>query len=194
MLHDKGDAWLYGNSEVRPLEAYFDKDFGPHSRRVAYWHTMNDPRLSLKGIFRMNVGKVYQVLSYVFFPIVRFLMLKGLNINKPAYERSLEKVAQVMSKVNELLKDGRRTLCNTSKPSAADITFAALAYPIACPPQFANVSYTLNKHHLTDEFYAYVERMRATPAGQFALRMYQEHRGVQLIQIGGSNEQKSSAN
>jgi len=184
-LHLQGETWLFPTEEVRQLVAYLDKELGPHSRRVVYYHVFNDSRQIVKALFGKNVSRVAAVLSQLLFPATRIVMRQGLSINEAGKNRSVEKVAQVFGRVNELLKDGRRFLCNTDRPSAADITFAALAYPLLAPPQMSGLVYSYCKAVLPEDLMAYMEKLRATPAGKFGLRMYEEHRGAAVVQFQG---------
>jgi glutathione S-transferase len=61
-----------------------------------------------------------------------------------------------------------------SEFSAADLTFAALAAPTVLPRNYGSPLPTLDQ--LPDAMLKVVEECRATPAGEFVLRMYGEHR------------------
>ena len=87
----------------------------------------------------------------------------------------LEKVDEVFESVSALLKDDRKYLCNTPDMSAADITFASLAYPLILPKEKAKVFVSWDDD-LPEEFRTEVKKRRETPAGQFVLRLYKEER------------------
>jgi glutathione S-transferase len=55
--------------------------------------------------------------------------------------------------------------------SNADLTFASLAAPIVFPPELT--LYNVEKPPAFEELVAHY---RSTPAGQFALRLFAEHR------------------
>ncbi|MEW5299062.1 MAG: hypothetical protein WDW36_002111 [Sanguina aurantia] len=63
--------------------------------------------------------------------------------------------------------------------SAADLTFASLAAPVLFPPEYGAAMCDLKK--LGPEFQTLVAELRATVAGQHALRMYQLHRGKAVL-------------
>lgn len=91
----------------------------------------------------------------------------------PAATKELE---QLFDKLGARLQ-GRRYLCGDGTAfTAADLTFASLAYPVVFPEEFGDVM--IAREDLPDEFRQLVDRLRATPAGQHALRCYQEHRFV----------------
>ena len=83
-------------------------------------------------------------------------------------------VAQVFAKVGKLLSDGRQFLC-AGHFTAADLAFAALAYPVLMPqPAFAYLLPPLEE--FPAEVRTAVELRRETAAGKFAMRLYRQHR------------------
>ena len=75
--------------------------------------------------------------------------------------------------VAEILRDGRPYLTG-DRFTAADLTFAALATPVVFPEHYAR--YAMPFESMSPAIREIVERHRATPAGRFALRMYEAHR------------------
>ena len=58
--------------------------------------------------------------------------------------------------------------------SAADLTFAALAAPVLLPRSYGSPLPSLDE--LPSGLLAQVEELRSLPAGDFALRIYRDHR------------------
>lgn len=100
-------------------------------------------------------------------------MVRGLGIHQPGFERSLEVVRQTFLRVEAKLRDGRQFLAG-DQFSAADLTFAPLAYPLVWPDQVVKFVGTLDV--MPDFFRSTVAEFRAALAGQFALKMYAEQR------------------
>lgn len=159
-------------SEVEELEEHFDTRLGPHTRRLAYFHLLPHRALFLQSVLP-GVGGVERALFNTIAPGVAFLMRRGMNINRASAIRSAERVDDVFSSLSERLADGRRYLVG-SEFSAADLTFASLAAPVVLPPNYG--SPLPNPDEAPDDLRLVVERYRATPAGEFALKMYREHR------------------
>jgi glutathione S-transferase len=72
-----------------------------------------------------------------------------------------------------VLADGRKYLLG-DRFSAIDITFAALAAPILQPPEQYTPSASLDL--LPAQMQTDIRNCRSTPAGEFGLRLYREHR------------------
>ncbi|WP_437774698.1 glutathione S-transferase family protein [Sorangium sp. So ce1097] len=173
-------------AEVEALEERFDRDLGPATRRVAYFHLLPDedgafalmsrsfqeraaagaapPRWFGRGAFR------------AYFPVARAVMRRAMRIDAPAAERSMGKLRAAFDLANERLRDGRPFLVG-ERFSAADLTFAALAAPVLAPerhptplPPVAELPAGLRR---------LVEALRDEPAGAFVLRLYRDHRRQQ---------------
>jgi len=158
--------------EAVELEELFDTRLGPHTRRLAYFHILPHRALFLQSVLP-GVGGGERALFTVIAPVVAFLMRRGMNINPASAERSAERVDEVFSHVAERLADGRPYLVGTEF-SAADLTFASLAAPVVLPPAYG--SPLPSPDEAPDDMRLVVERYRATPAGEFALKMYRDHR------------------
>jgi glutathione S-transferase len=106
-------------------------------------------------------------------PVIAILMRRGMNINPASAERSLDRVREVFSGVNNRLADGRDYLVG-GVFSAADLTFAALAAPAVLPRNYGSPLPTLDQ--LPEGMLKVIEEFRTTTAGEFVLKMYRDHR------------------
>jgi glutathione S-transferase len=99
-------------------------------------------------------------------------MSRSLKITPDSVERSRQKIDALLQEVGQVLKDGRPFLIGETF-SAADLTFASLAAPVLCPPEYSVPFYTPEQapSAMGDQIQAW----RATPAGQHALRCFQSH-------------------
>jgi glutathione S-transferase len=75
--------------------------------------------------------------------------------------------------VEELLSDGRKYLTG-DRFTAADIMLGANTAPILMPPNSGASSPRIDQ--IPDELRKITDELRATAAGQFVLRLYQENR------------------
>ena len=98
---------------------------------------------------------------------------RRLKIDAAGAERSRAKIDEAFSNVGALLGDGRRYLIG-DRFTVADLTFAALAAPVLLPPQYGAPLPTLDMFPAPAK--AQLETWRRSPPGQFALRIYAEHR------------------
>jgi glutathione S-transferase len=161
-LRDKVVAW----------EERFDRSLGPATRRWAYFHLLPHRKLTLE-IARCGASMGEYRLLQVLFPLFRRVLRKGLAITPEKSAQSLEKIHSIFSEVSEALADGRRYLVG-DRFTAADLTFAALASPALLPAEHPLIKIDQNK--MPDSMRDEVEKLRATRAGLFALRLYTEER------------------
>jgi glutathione S-transferase len=90
------------------------------------------------------------------------------------------KIEDTFSRIAQHLADGRRYLIG-DQFSVADLTFAALAAVILLPRPHPTEMPPLEE--FPDEPRAQIEKWRATPAGEFGLRMYRDHRDERMTVI-----------
>ncbi|MGK4003543.1 glutathione S-transferase family protein [Sorangium sp. So ce1036] len=170
-------------AEVASLEDRFDRDLGPATRRVVYFHLLPDEAAAFSLMarsFRSPEGGAAAPPPWfgprmfrAYFPVARAVMRRAMRIDAASAERSRGEIRAAFDAVNERLRDGRPFLAG-DRFSAADLTFAALAAPVLLPehhpvplPELAGLPAALR---------ALVEALRAEPAGAFGLRMYREQR------------------
>ncbi len=111
------------------------------------------------------------------FPFVKGHLHKILELGPDSRLASKAIVDRAFDAVAVKLSDGRAFLAG-GRFTAADLTFAALAASVLMPKEYGVVLPQLNE--LPPEMRAQVETWRAHPAGQFALRMFREHRARHL--------------
>lgn len=155
--------------DIEALEDLFDEKLGPHTRRFAYYFLLEKPKILL-SLFS-NAPKNEQFYFRLFFPLIKFLMKKGMKINKKSFERSKGKIKEVFKEVELILADGRKFLTG-EKISAADITFAALAAPIILPKEYANIDFT----DLPNDFRKEIDFFINSKSGQFVLDLFKNNR------------------
>ncbi|KAL7525885.1 hypothetical protein ACHAWF_001547 [Thalassiosira exigua] len=175
-LGDEGHAWLYPSPAVREVERGFGDDFGKGVARIVYHHLFSAEkgRALLKRVWKVGVSPLERLLCDPLFPAVRWAMLSGMELPH-GLPRFVASVDDVFSRVSTLLDDGRKYICGTPEMTAADITFAALAYPLVLPEEKAAVFLSWDDD-LPEAFRAEVRRRRESPAGQFVIRLYKEER------------------
>jgi len=159
--------------EVEALEERFDEALGPHVRRWAYAHLLD--RKDLVAPFACHgVRRRSERVAFRWgYPVLKALMRKAMHISPESAERSRQRIEEVLAEVDARLADGRRYLAG-ERFTAADLTFAALAAPALCPPEYGGPYLPLAD--LPPAMRADVERWRETPAGRLGLRLYGEER------------------
>ena len=183
-LYDKGNTWLYPNyKETRALEEYIEKEIGIHIRRVAYFHLFKTPELIQELVLRSATGISYPILKFFFTPIFTPMMQKSMNIYEKPSEKSFERVCVALEKLSDMISDGRKNLLETEKYSAADITLASLMYPITCPSSMEDICFTEEQVFQSNGLKTLIEKLKKYPAFEYALKVHQDLRGNEKIQI-----------
>lgn len=168
-----GASWLYSPPEAALLEDQLDSELGPHTRRLVYSYILPDSERVVPLLTRGTPALEARLVAPLF-PLIRRIMQRAMRIDAAGVERSRDQIRQQLDLISERLRDGRRYLCGDTL-SAADLTFAALAAPVTLPRGYGRFELPALETlppPLRDE----IERARATPAGQLALRLYAEER------------------
>ncbi|MCY1011964.1 glutathione S-transferase family protein [Nannocystis pusilla] len=158
-------------AEVEQWVARFDEVVGPAVRRVAYFHMFSDRRgsrdlLTCTGpVWERRLGRLLTA-------PMQSLMTRALKLYPAPTGRSQARLDAIFDEVARALDGGRRYLVG-DRFTAADLTFAALCGPALMPPQYG---YPMPAHALTPAFAEWSARVRAAPAGAFALRLFAEER------------------
>jgi glutathione S-transferase len=178
-----GDLLYPRDAELRrdadALEEEFDKELGPHTRRWAYGHALQQTK-SMRSLWSRNVPPLEASAIRVITPLVRRLVRMAYKITPENAQRSLERVRGVFRHVDELLADGRRFLVG-DRFTAADLTFATLAAPALLPAECRAVQPALDE--VPAAMREEILRFRETAAGQFALRMFAQERHYSVAGI-----------
>ena len=164
-------------SEVDALEEKFDAELGPHVRRWVYAQLLPDTKL-VSSLWSRGVPRMQASLVPLIAPLARYLARKGYKITPDSALRSLHRVHAIFDDVAQRLSDGRQYLV-AGRFTAADLTFASLAAPMLLPAECRAVQPSLDA--VPPTMREEVLRMRDTPAGRFALRLFAEQRASSAI-------------
>jgi glutathione S-transferase len=159
-------------AEVEALEQRFDAVLGPKGRLWLYHEVFKDAKRfapwNLTGVPRWE----RRMFPFVLAP-AKIVINRYFGISDASTAEAMALVDEEFDAVAELLSDGRRHLTGDAF-TAADLAFAALAAPCVVPPVYGTP--LPQPDQMTPAMAAAVERWRAHPAGQYALRMFEEER------------------
>jgi glutathione S-transferase len=158
-------------SLITELENLFNRTLGVHTRRWGYSYALT-PKL-IYPRWTLGVPIWEKLLFPILFPTMRSKVKDLVDITETSAAESYREVEIVFDRVTQVLSDGRKYLLG-DRFSAIDITFAALAAPIIQPPEHP-VS-TVVMELLPTQMQVEIRKSQATPAGEFGLRMYKQHR------------------
>lgn len=180
-----GKPTLYPNVEVEKMENYFDEHLGVHVRRYGYWLMFQTEELQneLHNCWLRNTVGLERWIQQHFVGPIQALATEGMKIHQQPSLISKQHIDEVFDTVNKKLEaHGGLYLFNTNYPTAADITFAALAYPMIFPSECDDLIIPYDSNVMSHELYEQVKTYREQPAGKFVLRMYEQHRLTNRIQ------------
>jgi glutathione S-transferase len=153
------------------LETLFNLTLGVSTRCWGYSYILT--RELLYPRWTLGVPFWQKLLFPIIFPKVEPIIRENFKITATSATESYQEIIGVFDRVNEVLSDGRKYLLG-DRFSAIDITFAALAVPILQPAEQYTQSTPLDL--LPAQMQADIRNCRSTPAGEFGLRLYREHR------------------
>ena len=178
-LQKMGKPTLYPTPEVEELENDLNQVLGVHARRRGYWLMFQNEEMQNelhKCWLRGTVGWEKWIQQHSFGPI-KALITKGLQLEDRPSLLAKQRIDEVFEKVNQKLEEhGGMYLFNTTYPTAADLTFAALAYPMIFPPECDDMVIAYDSDVMSRQLYDEVTSYREQRAGKFVLQMYEQHR------------------
>jgi glutathione S-transferase len=159
-------------AEVERLCRRFDDGLGPRGRRLMYVNMLTQRELMLR-FNNQGVPRWEDRALRLGFPLAVGFVKRALGV-RPGVE--VEDEAAVWGELDfvaDLLADGREHLCG-DRFGAADLTFAALSASLIVPPVYGVP--LPQPDVLPPDIAAFVERVRAHPAGRYALAQFDQHR------------------
>jgi glutathione S-transferase len=177
-------------AQVEEMEADLGKRVGAAVRCFAYYNFLTQQVDNKKYhdtfvSFVADERKVARIEHVIF---DRFLdkglgkgILEALQINADTAVASLQAIRSVFSELSRKLEEsGGEYILDSSTNNksygftAADLTLAALAYPLLRPPEMH--FWLADMEDIPDEINSLTKELVATKAGQHVLKMYKEHR------------------
>ncbi|MFO0666499.1 MAG: glutathione S-transferase N-terminal domain-containing protein [Polyangiaceae bacterium] len=158
--------------EDEPLRKLFDESLGPAARRFVYGYLLDDAPVA-RRLLSSQGSKLERKLAYASFPVLREMIRRGLRIDAAGVERSRLVIERVFGAVEERIKDGRPYLQGDAF-TAADLSFASLASPLVFPSAYETFSLPVSEGPRA--LVPFVDAFRRSPAGKFALSIYERER------------------
>ena len=174
-------------SQVEQVEAEFGSRLGATLRCAAYYHLLSKENVKKNHDAIVEIcadpKKVAKIESTVF---DKFLekglavgIKKAIGVHEDSYHASMKALREVFAEWSERLEaSGGEYLLDTKEISygftAADLTLAALAFPLVRPPEMEDWLVSTDK--LPSEWNEISRELSATTLGKHALKVYEKHR------------------
>jgi cytochrome P450/glutathione S-transferase len=170
-------------ADARELFDFFFDTFGVATRAWAYTYLL--PARSITTRLWGDRAPWWERLgARMFYSSIAAFVRRTLALQPDTLGREQRIIEAALERVAARLADGRRFLMGETF-TAPDLALAALAAPILLPPQYGGPLPSVAE--LPADMRRAVEGWRATPAGQFILRLYAENRpqpAPDLIALG----------
>jgi glutathione S-transferase len=169
------DPPLYPDTEIErktalELEEHFDEKLGPGIRSAVFHALLVDRRLTI-ALTTQGLPARERVLGNAAWPLLRLGIRRSLPADAEAARRGREATVAALDLIESELEGGYLV---GGRFSVADLTAAALLFPLVAPPQFP--------YWLPDRYPEEWERFRASladrPGYRWVQEMYAKHRGV----------------
>lgn len=163
-------------AEVEQLVTLFYDDMGVAVRAWAYAQMLPE-RASTSRVWSTGAPAFEAFVVRKTYPLLAAWMGRALAITPRTVDEMLTRIDAAFDAVEVRLADGRRHLTG-DRFTAADLVFAALVGPAVLPEGYGGPLPTVDE--LPPRMRADHERLLARPAGEYALRLYREHRRLPL--------------
>jgi glutathione S-transferase len=150
----------------------FNKELAISTAIFAYYHLLPHREIMIRPLSEGTPDwEVSAVKSC--YPVFAGILRLLLWLTADRAREALDKIRATMDGVDRRLESGRRYLV-ADRFSLSDMAFAVAAAPVVLPGEYGGPIPSLPE--MPPAVQAVVAEMRQRPAGQFALRIYKEHR------------------
>ncbi|CAM9590242.1 unnamed protein product [Ectocarpus sp. 4 AP-2014] len=167
-------AWMYPEG-AHELEKELEHAFGQAVMSVAYAYLFQkEMRSETLKMFSRGLPLWQRLLMPTLGAGLVNTMNERLRL-EGGIRGNMKTIEKTFGLVERLLSDGRAYLCGDSI-SAADITFAGLAFPVLLPEETADVFVEYDPRLLPRGYVEVIKSLRSRGGGAFALRLYRNKR------------------
>ncbi|HEY7633642.1 MAG TPA: glutathione S-transferase N-terminal domain-containing protein [Thermoleophilaceae bacterium] len=153
------------------LEEFFDEELGPHMRRVAYGELLPHPELVLP-LFAHGQPVASRTLLRAGFPVLRKRMRERFDITDETVEISRAKTVAAMDRLEREISPSGFLVGDSF--TVADLTAAALFYPVARPSEFPYP--TVAESDMPGSLREFRESLAERPGGKWVADIYHRYR------------------
>ncbi|HEV7408868.1 MAG TPA: glutathione S-transferase C-terminal domain-containing protein [Bradyrhizobium sp.] len=172
-----GRNLLLGGRERDNVEAdwtQFNATLGGATAAFAYFHFLPHRAIMIRPLSEGTPAYEADAVRWAY-PLFAGFLRMALKLSAGRAQEALGQIRQVVQSVDARLADGRRYLVG-DRFSLSDMAFANALAPLVLPPGYGGPLPGFAE--MPSEVQSVVTEMQGHPAGQFALRIYRDHRGA----------------
>jgi glutathione S-transferase len=154
------------------LEEFFDEELGPHIRRAFYHELLPHPELVVP-LFTHGRPRAAPAALRAGFPILRVAMRRRFEISADAAANSRAKMVAAMDRLEREISPSGYLV--GERFTVADLTAAALFYPVARPAEFPYAM--VADDDLPASWREFLDSLARRPGGRWIAEIYRRHRG-----------------
>jgi glutathione S-transferase len=154
------------------LEEFFDEELGPHIRRAFYHELLPRPELMVP-LFTDGRRRAPRALLRAGYPVLRVAMRRRFEISAESAAHGRAKMVAAMDRLEREISSSGYLVGDDF--TVADLTAAALLYPVARPPQFPYPM--VADDGLPDSLREFLDSLAQRPGGRWVAEIYRRHRG-----------------
>jgi glutathione S-transferase len=173
--HRNPDPPLYPDSQLDrkaalDLEDHFDRELGPQIRSALFATLLGDRRLTVR-LFWQGQPRRERAIATALWPLLKVLIRRNMPADPEAERKGREATVTALERIESELNGDYLV---GDRFSVADLTGAALLFPLVAPAQFA---YWLPERW-PDEWEEFRRSLAGRPAWQWVEEMFARHRGT----------------
>ena len=155
------------------LEEYFDEELGPHIRRAFYNELLPHPE-RVVPLFTQGRPLATRAVLRVGFPVLRVAMRERFEISAEAAANSRAKIVAAIDRLEREISPSGYLVGDSF--TVADLTAAALLYPVARPREFPYAM--VAEDDLPATWREFVDSLGQRSGGRWVAEIYRRHRGA----------------
>jgi glutathione S-transferase len=166
---------LLAGSDHDTVEAdwtQFNATLGGSTAVYAYFHLLPHRAIMIRPLTERTPS--YEIAAVrAAYPLFAGFLKLGLRLSPENAANALGQIRQVVQSVEARLADGRRYLVG-NRFSLSDMSFANALSPLVLAPEYGGPLPTFDE--MPPELQTVIREMQSRPGGQFALRIYRDHK------------------
>jgi glutathione S-transferase len=155
------------------LEEFFDEELGPHIRRAFYNELLPHPE-RVVPLFTQGRPLATRAVLRVGFPVLRVAMRERFEISAEAAANSRAKIVAAIDRLEREISPNGHLVGDSF--TVADLTAAALLYPVARPREFPYAM--VAEDDLPATWREFVDSLGQRSGGRWVAEIYRRHRGA----------------